>query len=937
MAEVEINKDVQKRKRLVKEDEKQNPLPRSQTNPNPSNREAMDDTCAVCAEMLEWTAYAKCGHREVCSTCIARLRFICADRRCCICKSESNIVFFTKALGDYTKTINDFSIFPVDPTEGQVGSYWYHEGTQAFFDDFDHYKMIAAMCKLSCIVCDKKDEQGSEESMITNRFGNIEQLRSHLFLHHRLFTCSLCLEGRKIFIHEQKLYTRAQLNRHINSGDSVVDGSEAERGGFKGHPMCEFCQNPFYGDSELYTHMSTEHYTCHICQRQRPEQYDYYRNYDDLEIHFRREHFLCEDEACLAKKFIVFPNESEMKRHNAMEHGGHMSRSQRNVTLQIPISFQYRRSREQDQTRRRHGFHPDYSESELSSAIQASFETADAYVPRVTSSRAHTDSDHRETSEIDPIRGSFGSLAFVGSGHSTRNASLDSGPSTSNAALEESFFPPLPGSAKSSHQKTKKVSKGLGRTTMASHLRQQNNVNVLNASQLRPTDSRLLSSQIGSSSQLRPTSYSGHVSSSVSSSSSTMTKSTKKVTHSASISKLVDRDYLDPAISASPVPTTQCNNQPLAKVEDVKNANKSLVESIRAALGCDEDKYAAFKVLSSEYRQGIIDTPEYLAYVHQFGLSHHVLGLARLCPDAQKQKELVEACSGSLRSDVPLKNNPLDNSSQLKHKKSSKKGKEKCNDNAIGESNGTSKDNMNDNKSLVERIRSDLDCDEDKYAAFKVISSEYRQGIIDTREYLAYVHQFGLSHRVLELARLCPDAQKQKELIEACSGSLRSNGPLENNTSQLKHKKSSKKGKEKCNDNAIGDSNGTFVDSIAKSTRELQLNHKLSGSNGLTNLISSNQTLLGMSVQAPSQPTAHGSKKSQGTKPRKKTSKFHRVRLGESSSAAVLDLVNSDGCPDPTEGQSDDNTRGDSKALPVRGVWENGGGRRLVGKLAMTR
>lgn len=131
---------------------------------------------------------------------------------------------------------------------------------------------------------------------------------------------------------------------------------------------------------------------------------------------------------------------------------------------------------------------------------------------------------------------------------------------------------------------------------------------------------------------------------------------------------------------------------------------------------------------------------------------------------------------------------------------------------------------------------------------------------------------------------------------------MRSNGPLENNTSQLKHKKSSKKGKEKCNDNAIGDSNGTFVDSIAKSTRELQLNHKLSGSNGLTNLISSNQTLLGMSVQAPSQPTADGSKKSQGTKPRKKTSKFHRVRLGESSSAAVLDLVNSDGCPDQLKG-----------------------------------
>lgn len=71
----------------------------------------------------------------------------------------------------------------------------------------------------------------------------------------------------QIFICEQKLYTRAQLNQHIDTGNSEVDGSESERGGFTGHPICEFCRSPFYGENELYTHMSTEHYTCHICQR----------------------------------------------------------------------------------------------------------------------------------------------------------------------------------------------------------------------------------------------------------------------------------------------------------------------------------------------------------------------------------------------------------------------------------------------------------------------------------------------------------------------------------------------------------------------------------------------------------------------------------------------------------------------------------------------
>ncbi|KAF2325029.1 hypothetical protein GH714_022339 [Hevea brasiliensis] len=68
------------------------------------------------------------------------------------------------------------------------------------------------------------------------------------------------------------LSPRAQLNQHISTGDSEVDGSESERGGFMGHPMCEFCKSPFYGDNELYSHMSTEHYTCHICQRRSTEQ-----------------------------------------------------------------------------------------------------------------------------------------------------------------------------------------------------------------------------------------------------------------------------------------------------------------------------------------------------------------------------------------------------------------------------------------------------------------------------------------------------------------------------------------------------------------------------------------------------------------------------------------------------------------------------------------
>lgn len=103
-----------------------------------------------------------------------------------------------QALGDYTRMINDFSVLPSNVREGRVGSYWYHEDTQAFFDDMDHYKMIKAMCRLSCSICDKMEGQPQDGSKRRANIRNIEQLKGHLFHQHKLVMCSLCLEGRKV-------------------------------------------------------------------------------------------------------------------------------------------------------------------------------------------------------------------------------------------------------------------------------------------------------------------------------------------------------------------------------------------------------------------------------------------------------------------------------------------------------------------------------------------------------------------------------------------------------------------------------------------------------------------------------------------------------------------------------------------------------------------
>ncbi|GAA0146572.1 ubiquitin-protein ligase [Lithospermum erythrorhizon] len=858
----------------------------------------MDDSCAVCAETLEWVAYGPCGHKDVCSTCVARLRFICDDRRCCICKTESNSVFVTKALGDYTRNIGDFSVFPTQVKDGRVGSYWYHEDTQAFFDDLDHYKMIKAMCRLSCSECDKMDEQPNGGSRRRARFRNIDQLKGHLFHQHKLIMCGLCLEGRKVFICEQKLYTRAQLNQHINTGDSEVDGSESERGGFMGHPICEFCRIPFYGDNELYSHMSTEHYTCHICQRQHPGQYEYYKNYDDLEMHFRRDHFLCEDEACLAKKFIVFQSESEMKRHNALEHGGQMSRSKRIAALQIPTSFRYRRHSEETSRRgRAQSFFRDNSENELSMAIQASLQMAnsDGRVISGSSSSSRPVLDHRETGTVDPLITPSEPVAATDTEPASRYLEAVSH-HAKNSQLEESSFPPLAPAATNTQQRSQtdnSVSK-----TMAARLRRQNKVNVLNSApsstsanhRTAPSASTPQRGWPALNNTSGPSSSSGQVKSvnengsqrawpalSIGSGSTTnsgqakamienrvtssglakslqgreppppgfygsalSSGSSSRITHAASAPNLVQNGSFPstsdfPPVSAVQLRKTPGSSQTMPKVEDVRTANKSLVERIRIALNFDEDKYTSFKSISGEYRQGLMDAETYLVYVEQFGLSHLVTELARLCPDPGKQTELVETYKANLVMNVSQSNSWNNNTNLKESSKTSKKGKGK----SVDTRNNTSRADLEDN--FLRTVRE---------------------------------LQVGYNH-----------AEKDAEVL-------------------------SKDGYRDANDKVklvIDKSNAGGTSSGESSKLKGQTNS--------------------LDVNGGSSQMAINNGKG---KQRKKTSKFHRLRLGEESAQAIINQENSESDQDTDSKdigpKGHDDTTG---ALPVRGVWRNSGGQKL--------
>ena len=167
-------------------------------------------------------------------------------------------------------------------------------------------------------------------------------LHRHVKSVHHKQLCDLCTRNKKVFTHEHELFTPQELRKHEKFGDD--NPGAVDQSGFKGHPQCGFCMQRFYGDDELYAHCRDKHERCHICDRRNEgRQQQYYQDYNALEEHFRRDHFLCPDQECLEKKFVVFESEMDLKAHQLEAHPNGLSKDARRDARRVDISgFDYR-------------------------------------------------------------------------------------------------------------------------------------------------------------------------------------------------------------------------------------------------------------------------------------------------------------------------------------------------------------------------------------------------------------------------------------------------------------------------------------------------------------------------------------------------------------------------------------------------------------------
>lgn len=185
----------------------------------------------------------------------------------------------------------------------------------------------------------EEDAQGLLESssqVNETKFADVFGLKNHLNYVHKLYLCDLCLTHNKLFPFEYSYYNKLALKRHKENGEPKTS--------HRGHPNCVLCRQTFFNAEEMLSHMSREHYHCHLCGRHDSNMRIYFLDYITLREHFKSKHILCERDNCRHEQFTsVFDNEIDYHVHLCQYHPTQTTglsrgevRHQRTITLEQP-------------------------------------------------------------------------------------------------------------------------------------------------------------------------------------------------------------------------------------------------------------------------------------------------------------------------------------------------------------------------------------------------------------------------------------------------------------------------------------------------------------------------------------------------------------------------------------------------------------------------
>lgn len=283
--------------------------------------------CFICANPVAHHSIAPCNH-ATCHICGLRMRALYKTKDCAHCRTPAPFVVFTD---NADKRFEEFSGKDITTTDSNIGIKYTNE---------DIVGDTVLLLRYNC-----PDDDCDFAGL------GWPDLHRHVKTVHRKRMCDLCTRNKKVFTHEHELFSDKELEKHMRHGDDKPGA--ADQTGFKGHPLCGFCGERFYDDDKLYEHCRMKHERCFICDRRDSRHPHYYQDYNALEQHFRKDHYLCSNSECMEKKFVVFESELDLQAHNISEHAGRtVGRDARLVDMS---SFDLRQSYQNERRGQRDG------------------------------------------------------------------------------------------------------------------------------------------------------------------------------------------------------------------------------------------------------------------------------------------------------------------------------------------------------------------------------------------------------------------------------------------------------------------------------------------------------------------------------------------------------------------------------------------------------
>ncbi|XP_033109186.1 E3 ubiquitin-protein ligase ZNF598-like [Anneissia japonica] len=134
--------------------------------------DSISSTCVLCCQDAKLFAIGPCDH-PICTKCSTRMRVLCEQKYCSVCRNEMGTVLFVKKVHPYASIISHKFL-----SNKKAGIRFASGWMKSEFEDYLSHK---------CPKCPKD----------VNQFKSLKLLEEHMRRNHELFYCNLCVDNVK--------------------------------------------------------------------------------------------------------------------------------------------------------------------------------------------------------------------------------------------------------------------------------------------------------------------------------------------------------------------------------------------------------------------------------------------------------------------------------------------------------------------------------------------------------------------------------------------------------------------------------------------------------------------------------------------------------------------------------------------------------------------